>query len=142
MTASITVYVEEAANVLTVASKALHFTPDQNLLSNYLASLSPDGRPQKLPQMPAKAPMPSDSGMQTVWVKTAKDIHPAPVKIGIDDDKNAQVINGLKEGDEVLVSLTENTLATASNGQTSSPFMPKPPSANKKSSSTPPPPQQ
>jgi HlyD family secretion protein len=129
MTASITVFVDEANNVLTIASKALHFTPDDATLKNYMLQnqlkVDSNGINDKK----------TDSTKQMVWVKTAISLHQVSVKIGIDDDINAQILEGLKEGDEVVLALNSASSGKTS-GQTSSPFMPKPPSNNKNSSST------
>ena len=127
MTASITVFVEEAKDVLTVSSKALHFTPDSTLLMKYFESL-PDKK--MMPPVKIDHPIAKDSGAIMVWVKNGTDIHQTPIKIGIDDDMNAQILQGLKEGDEIVTSLVSNT-TTAKANQSGSPFMPKPPSANK-----------
>jgi HlyD family secretion protein len=140
MTASITIFTQEANNVLTVASKALRFKPDQALLAEYLKKF-----PGKGPNMQASdsnAPRPENKDMDKkgafqntekkiteVWVKTGNDIHPVKVESGINNDMDAQIISGLKEGDDVVVSLTaEATVATQTQGTSSSPFMPKPPS--------------
>jgi len=127
MTASITVFVEEAKDVLTVSSKALHFTPDSTLLMKYFESL-PDKK--MMPPVKIDHPIAKDSGAIMVWVKNGTDIRKIPVKVGIDDDMNAQILQGLKEGDEIVTSLVSNT-TTAKANQSGSPFMPKPPSANK-----------
>jgi HlyD family secretion protein len=125
MTASITVYVEEASNVLVLSSKALHFVPDQELIAKNKTGKDQKNRPgiSQTPQMKM------DSMSQTVWVKKGNDIFPVPVKIGIDDDINAQVIKGLKEGDEVVIAMNASTGTAAFKGsaQSSSPFMPRPP---------------
>jgi HlyD family secretion protein len=128
MTANITDYVEEAKNVLIVSSKALHFIPDQDMVATYMKP--PKDLPKNIPPH-----MVMDSTLKTVWVKNGSMVHPVPVKIGIDNDINAQVIHGLKEGDEVIVAVITSGNGAAS-AKTSSPFMPKPPS--RKSNSTPP----
>jgi len=129
MTASITVFVDEAKDVLTVASKALHFTPDQTILENYMAQNQLKGDSSTIIDKN------TDPKKQMVWVKTGNNLHQVSIKIGIDDDINAQILEGLKEGDEVLLALNAGSSSKAV-GQSSSPFMPKPPSSNKNSSST------
>jgi HlyD family secretion protein len=139
MTASINVFVDEAKDVLIVSSKALHFTPDQTLLATYMKSLSGKDMPEKPKEGPNGMPpreMKMDSTDKPVWIKHGADIHPVSVKIGIDNDIDAQIIHGLREGDEVVVSMTAAS-ATAKSAQSSSPFMPKPP-ARKSGSSGPP----
>ena len=47
-------------------------------------------------------------GMKTVWMKDSNGmIHPMPVTIGVDNGSNVEVLTGLKEGDEVVISMTE-----------------------------------
>jgi len=126
MTASITVFVEEAKDVLIVSSKALHFTPDQGLMDTYLASLTGKEVIGQEPENNNKPKM--DSTSRNVWVKNGTNVHSVSVKVGIDDDMNAQVIEGLNEGDEVITSMSSSVSASStSGGQSSSPFMPKPP---------------
>jgi HlyD family secretion protein len=143
MTASITIYVEEAVDVMTVASKALRFTPDQAVMDSYLSGLSrkdmpkpPGGEPPA--NMPVKpASQSTDSIHPVVWVKNGTDIHPVPVKIGINDELNAQVLEGLKEGDEVVIAMKEASTASDKATTGGSPFMPKPPSSGKKNNRPP-----
>jgi len=132
MTASITVFVEEAKNVLTVSSKALHFVPNQATLETYYAQNQ--NNKQDNPPFDLNTPKSSqNSNDQTVWVKSQGIIHPVKVKVGIDDDMNAQIIEGLKGGDEVVVAMNSSTndIAGEVQGQSKSPFMPTPPSRGK-----------
>jgi HlyD family secretion protein len=67
------------------------------------------------------------SGMKRVWVKNDKGgIHPVPVKTGIDNGTNVEILSGLKEGDEVVMSMTggsQKTVATTSQpGRPRGPF--------------------
>ncbi len=128
MTASITVYFEEANNVLIVSSKALHFSPDSSLLAKYMQNL-PEKDNSKEHHFSKSHSMNSDSTFSRVWVKNGEMIHPMHVKVGIDDDLNAQIIDGLKEGDEVLIALKNSSKITSvkTDSQSSSPFMPKMP---------------
>lgn len=140
MTASISVYVNEAIEVLTVASKALHFTPDKNVMAAYMESMKEKGSlplptVKELPEGTLPPPTmknnivaPGDSGSIIVWLKDGVIIRPVQVKIGIDDDLNAQILEGLKEGDEVIISMLAATNLAAAPAQSGSPFMPKPPS--------------
>lgn len=144
MTASITVYVEEAVNVLTVASKAIHFTPDEGVMATYIAGLMKDKKmappeganPPQNPDMSRPEMAPIDSTKPRVWIKQGDMIHPANVTLGIDDDMNVQIINGLKEGDEVVISMKADVIATAPAQAGGSPFMPKPPSRSSSKTST------
>jgi HlyD family secretion protein len=151
MTASITVYVEEANNVLTIASKALRFNPDPLLLAQYGEKNYDDGKPVNPPAealIPPKEdsilPVDHASGdMATgnhqvskgVWVKKGHDMHRVRIETGIDNDIDVEVLSGLKEGDEVVVSMSGGNSAVTNAGQETarSPFMPRPPSRRSKS---------
>jgi HlyD family secretion protein len=147
MTASATIYVEEKTNTLLLSGKAVRFTPDQAYLMKMFAKMKSSG---SMPNMPAGAPagglsqniptgqgMPSpgmipgamnnDPKMKTVWVKDDKmGLHPNMIKIGIDNGSSVEVLTGLKEGDEVIVSTGDNDVtATAKktdNGPPGFPF--------------------
>jgi HlyD family secretion protein len=54
MTASITIYVEEANNVLTVSSKALRFKPNEILMKAYFESIPGGKIPDSIPGMGRK----------------------------------------------------------------------------------------
>ncbi|MFN8256332.1 MAG: efflux RND transporter periplasmic adaptor subunit [Bacteroidales bacterium] len=124
MTASISVFVEEANDVLVIPSKAIHFNPDMALLQKYLEKI-PGPKEGTTPQGP---PAKMDSTAVMVWVKNGNDIHPIPVKTGIDDDLNVEIQSGLSEGEEVVYALNSNTPVVSGTQATGSPFMPRPPS--------------
>ena len=66
-----------------------------------------------------------------VWVSIDGKAAPRPVKIGISDGVNVQILRGLSEGDSVVVS--QESLATATKkSDAASPFMPTPPGKKKK----------
>ena len=150
MTASISVYVEEANNVLIIPSKALRFKPDKAQLAEYFKNNPGNEKlngkmPDKDFMPPGKsAPPPSalnrenseETGNETseVWLKNGNDIHPVKIKTGIDSDINVEVISGLKEGDEVIVSMNAGSTTKTNNNQETarSPFMPGPPSGKGK----------
>ena len=128
MTATIQVYVLEKNDILVVPSKALRFTPDQKLMASYMSQQTkpemPEGQtPPEMGSIPQQAP--SDATM--VWVKEGTNIHPVPVKIGLNDDINAEILSGVKSGQEVILSMEQkgaNETAARSGGN---PFMPGPP---------------
>lgn len=126
MTASATIYVEEKENTLMLSGKALRFTPDMEWLmksmsknkgsfpgNNALASagqantgaLSSAGSAFS-EQMPSGSFPGAADGMKAVWIKDAKgNIHPSPVKTGIENGSYVEILSGLKEGDEAIVSM-------------------------------------
>lgn len=152
MTASATIYVEEKVNTLVLSGKAVRFTPDKAYLMKMFEKMSASGT---MPKMPAGASantgvtpqsMPSGQSMQgmppagmafgaasidpktkTVWLKDDKmGIRPSVIKIGIDNGSNVEILTGLKEGDEVIISTGDDeTVSTAkktNNGPPGFPF--------------------
>jgi multidrug efflux pump subunit AcrA (membrane-fusion protein) len=55
---------------------------------------------------PRTAGLEKDGG-KMVWVKNDQGgIRPNPIKTGIDNGTNIEVVSGLKEGDEVIISMS------------------------------------
>jgi len=62
--------------------------------------------------MPSALTAPEGSKM--VWVKDAKaGLRPVPVVTGIDNGSSIEVISGLKEGDEVIISMNTGEVKAA-----------------------------
>ena len=59
-----------------------------------------------------------------VWIMRADTVHRVRVTIGATDATNSEITSGLKEGDEVILSMTVATKETAA-AATRSPFMPQ-----------------
>lgn len=135
MTASATIYVEEKEDVLILSGKAMRFTPDVAYMQQQFAKMakdnpvgssnttgSPTGQiPQGVPAIqpgsgnggtmpqpgvfPGAGQMPE--GMKMVWLKDEKmGLRPGPVAIGIDNGTNVEILSGLNEGDEVIISMS------------------------------------
>ena len=66
-----------------------------------------------------------------VWVNIDGKAAPRPVKTGVSDGVNIQILKGLSVGDSVVVS-QETVTATKEKSAASSPFMPTPPGKKKK----------
>jgi HlyD family secretion protein len=147
MTASATIYVEEKQNTLIVSGKAIRFTPKADYLKTMMSKVKmPAGGPntaqsgmssmpftgQGMPTgtPPAGIAFPtaaagSDVVIKNIWVKAPKDgISPVPITIGIDNGSSVEVLSGLKEGDEVVISMsnTGTAAATRQNGGPGGPF--------------------
>jgi HlyD family secretion protein len=152
MTASAIIYVEEKTNTLLLSGKAVRYTPDQAYLKKMFEKMQASG---SMPKLPAGAPtgtggmsqkvpagqsllsMPSpaagmaemnnDPSTKTVWIKDDKmGIRPDKIKIGIDNGTSVEVLSGLKEGDEVVISTGDKDVKTATkktqNGPPGFPF--------------------
>jgi len=147
MTANITVLVQEVDSVLTVPARALRFTPDNAYLTTYMKNITGSGNrggsgsgPSESLQSqrnPGREGQINASRFQTgsqqgrkpvaVWVKSADSIHRVRVVIGAADAMNTEIKSGLKEGDEVILSMNNavRPTAPAAATNTQSPFMPR-----------------
>ena len=146
MTANANFFTTEKKDIVVIPSKAIQFTPDEAALAIYNQSLAA-GNPQAFePGKGGPAPMigapvpqgqPSESTDKTVWVKNGPAIHPQKVQVGVTDEIHYELLSGLKEGDEVVVSMTAATAAQGKAGTAAkSPFMPQRPGSNRKTTST------
>ena len=71
-------------------------------------------------------------GGNMVWVNIDGKAAPRPVKTGISDGVNIQILKGLSVGDSVVVSQETVGAAKSEKSEASSPFMPGPPGKKKK----------
>ncbi|MDP4270815.1 MAG: efflux RND transporter periplasmic adaptor subunit [Bacteroidota bacterium] len=122
LTANVSINTLQRNNVLTVPSKALHFTPDAKSLKKFGAK---------------GAKVPDDKTIKIVWVKTDAGIKPVTVTLGQNDGVNTEINNGVKRGDEVVLDIKYPALEISGKKEDSgsgvSPFMPRRPgSENKK----------
>jgi HlyD family secretion protein len=126
MTASITVTTSEAENALTIPAAAARFTPDASFAEQY-AQIVKNGKINR------KGLQTTSENEKIVWVKRGNEISETKITTGIADGANVQVVSGLKEGDEVVTGITEQTAEAggAAEGTQSSPFMPKGPGQKK-----------
>jgi HlyD family secretion protein len=60
-----------------------------------------------------------------LWIMRQDTVHRVRVTIGAADATNTEIKSGIKEGDEVILSMTPVTKATAATSETRSPFMPQ-----------------
>lgn len=137
LTATITIFTLEVHNVLTVEAKAINFSPNFEVLKQYNEQnnisitspslLSNDGKKSSFPEGDKNG----EEEEIMVWVKTDNSIKPKPIKVGISDGINVQILEGLKLGEEVVYSLSVEKANTTEPTQGDSPFMPKPPGKRK-----------
>jgi HlyD family secretion protein len=127
MTASATIYIQEKQNTLVLSGKAMRFTPDTEYMMKMMKKSGQTGMPAGSPAatsgmpataqgvnastMPAGFPsagaLPGMEGAKMVWVKDEKSgIRPVPVSIGIENGSNVEILSGLNDGDEVVISMT------------------------------------
>ena len=164
MTANASFFVTEKKDIVVIPAKAVRFTPDQATLAGYYESIGvaapqghgPQGGEAKegghkgpRPEMQSNSSMSSagapfadnqiQSEEKTVWVKDGAMLHPKKVVVGVTDEIHYELISGLKEGDEVVVSLSSNNpsqVGAAGAKAAKSPFMPQRPGSNRKKTTT------
>jgi HlyD family secretion protein len=135
MTATATIFVDEKTNALILSGKAVRFTPSAAYLQKMMAAfqknkakraqtVSSEQGQQVAGQTPANAT--AGQGLQQVsrmsgsgtlpanekrvWVKNDKGgIRPVIITTGIDNGTNVEVLSGLKEGEEVVISMTDGS---------------------------------
>lgn len=131
MTASATICVDEKTDVLILSGKALRFTPDKEYLQKIMVERNKDipqdsgsgtsseasGPGMQQQGMSAGTGMQETGkvpgerrvmeGMRRVWVKNdIGGIRPVLIKTGINNTSNIEIVSGLNEGDEVIISMT------------------------------------
>ncbi|MGE5421064.1 MAG: efflux RND transporter periplasmic adaptor subunit [Chloroflexota bacterium] len=121
MTASATIYVEEKTGAFILPGKAMRFTPDREYLQKMMAGLTKDapkgsetgtaesGMPSgTMEQMPAQLrAAANDPKSGIVWLKDDNmGLRRCKIQIGIDNGTNVEILSGLKEGDEVIITMT------------------------------------
>jgi HlyD family secretion protein len=128
MTANVVFYVTEKKDIVVVPNRAFDFSPDVPTLMAYQ-----EANPQVKVTMPSPAPeVQSDSG-KTVWIKKPDAVYPQTVITGETDEINYEVISGIQEGEEIIISMSSVSAKgkPADNAASAqSPFMPTPPGRN------------
>jgi HlyD family secretion protein len=139
MTATSTIFVEEKDSALILSGKALRFTPS----AAYMQKMTAEYQKRRAEQAKTGSPEPGQSASQIpangtagqgtqqvparmngsgtlpanekrVWIKNDKGgIRPLIITTGIDNGTNIEVLKGLKEGDEVVISMTDGPAKAA-----------------------------
>ena len=154
MTATCTIVTQEITDAIAIPVKALKFTPADGTpmaeppkgmrpphpeSGDSTASDFPKGDfkkgnfppPGSFPKSFKKRADGKKPSGNLVWVNIDGKAAPRPVKTGISDGVNIQILKGLSVGDSVVVS-QETLGATKEKSAASSPFMPGPPGKKKK----------
>ena len=129
MTANIIVYTKEVNHALLINSKALNFTPDSTLNKQFkitpLAAAKPAGNTGS-GQADTSGKVKVKRGY--VWIKKGNNLIQTAVKVGIDDNTHAEILEGLDTDDVIVSSLPVPGLPAASSS-----MFPPPPGTKKKS---------
>ncbi len=130
MTASTTIFVNEKTDIPVVPGKALRFNPDQTIYSSYLKTL-PGDVAQK---MPKTAPVvdAKDTKSTYVWIKNGQEILQREVKIGSNDGISYELLSGLSQGEEIVLSMTAEKTTAETKKAAKSPFMPQRPGGTRR----------
>lgn len=112
LTANVTIYTLEKANVLVVPAKALRFSPSAALLT--------DGQTIE-----------DCEGASKVWTLDGPVFKAHPVATGVAGGGEVEIVSGLNEGDEVITEFSLAQGAPQEEGP-NNPLMPGPPGRKKK----------
>ncbi len=141
MTASVSFFVLEKKDILVVPNKAVAFVPDSALMAVYLDA-HPELKFERPEHKPKPEGMPEENGKgkrgkgdlhKMVWTIENNNIVPKRIEVGQTDEINYELISGIEEGTEVIISVTglETDEKAAEKKGGSSPFMPKRPGHSK-----------
>ena len=112
LTASVTIYTLRKNDVLSVATKALRFSPEKEQMDQLgvtVEGVAPQGR--------------------HVWVMQGNVIRPQAVETGSTMNDRTEIVEGLEDGQTVVAGLT--VAAPMKKASARSPFMPGPPGSNR-----------
>ena len=119
LTANVTIYTLERANILTLPNKALRFIPEPAIMES-LGMTVTDPNAEVQP------------GKRLVGARQGNTLSPRQITVGTSNNSVTEVTEGLSEGDEVAVDLASAAnMPEVGAGAERSPFMPGPPGSNK-----------
>ncbi len=120
MTASIDIIIESKKNILKVPSTALRFQPSKDMLL--------PKKPKNQPSKEERKMMDKDIRILWIYDKNTKHIKPLPVKTGLSDGKNVEIIPVRDENIEglevIIASIKKNKKESSTNPMM---FGPQPP---------------
>lgn len=114
LTANVTIYTAERQNVLCVSTKALRFTPTQDLIKG--------------------CKIVDCKGKNKVWTREGNTFKAHAVQIGMSDGIHTEILSGVSKGLEIITdakAANGNDDEQAENNSESSPFAPKGPRQKK-----------
>lgn len=124
LTASVKIYIEEKEKTLVVSGKSIRFTPDAEYMKKLVDGIQKDTMNKNnhktdfLPNSNSSSLIPDsnfadgvlNSDLKMVWVKDEKGgARQIPVKIGINNGIDVEILSGLTEGAEVIISMSSGT---------------------------------
>lgn len=115
LTANVTIYTAERQNVLCVSTKALRFTPTQDLIKG--------------------CKIVDCKGKNKVWTREGNTFKAHAVQIGMSDGIHTEILSGVSKGLEIITdakAANGNDDEQAENNSESNPFAPKGPRQKKK----------
>lgn len=115
LTANVTIYTAERQDVLCVSTKALRFTPTQDLIKG--------------------CKIVDCKGKNKVWTREGNTFKAHAVQIGMSDGIHTEILSGVSKGLEIITdakAANGNDDEQAENNSESSPFAPKGPRQKKK----------
>lgn len=129
MTANIIIYTKEIKNVLLITAKAMTFTPDSTLTKQFKigkVSLQNSINKKNIKDGSTKNDIASVYKKAIVWKKKGDSLVPKQIEIGLDDDINVQIINGITNQDEIITGINAQKQSKGTKA-VQSPFIPKRP---------------
>jgi HlyD family secretion protein len=129
MTASTTIFVNEKNDILVIPGKAIRFTPDTEMLTAYAKTLTPDVRAKM--SSGGDVAVTTETKSTAIWTKNGPVLNEVEVRLGSDDGINYELVSGLKEGEEIVLSMVSEKATTEKKQAVKSPFMPTRPGQKK-----------
>ena len=121
LTANVTIFTLDRKDVLCAPARALRFNPEKPLIGDNDIVKDCEGE-------------------HKLWTREGNTFTAHPVKIGISNGVNTEIISGINEGTVVVTEATIGSIPgesmeapTGQEGGERSPFMPGPPGSKKKS---------
>lgn len=124
MTASVSIIVNKEVGV-SVPMEALYFTPDMSMME-VMKKKGMEFKGLYANQEELTQSL-RDVESKTVWVKHQNIVEQKKVKTGLNDGAKALIEEGVREGEEVVVSITEMKMPGKPQKEGNNPFMMGPP---------------